>query len=93
MRNPAGGRTPPRVRSEKPNIYRVIRLYCALLLFLMTVFPAISWGQTQEKTKLTGSEPTPEPAISAILSAFDKYEVVAMPQGHGMQDLNDFIFR
>jgi hypothetical protein len=38
------------------------------------------------------SEPVPEAAIPAILAAFDKYEVVGMPQGHGMQDLNDFIF-
>ncbi len=36
--------------------------------------------------------PVPEPAISRILAAFDKYEIVAMPQGHGMQDLNNFIF-
>jgi hypothetical protein len=38
------------------------------------------------------ADPVPEAAIAAILSAFDKYEVVAMPQGHGMQDLSSFIF-
>jgi hypothetical protein len=30
--------------------------------------------------------------VSAILSAFDKYEVVGMPEAHGMKDLDDFIF-
>src|SRR4029077_20703067 len=29
---------------------------------------------------------------SAILAAFDKYEVVAMPEDHGLKDLDDFIF-
>jgi hypothetical protein len=38
------------------------------------------------------ADPVPEPAISAMLAAFDRYEVVAMPQDHGMQDLDDFIF-
>lgn len=38
------------------------------------------------------ANPVPEPAIPAILAAFDKYEVVGLPQGHGMQDLDGFIF-
>jgi hypothetical protein len=33
----------------------------------------------------------PAPAIPAILAAFDKYDVVAMPAGHGMKDVDDFI--
>jgi hypothetical protein len=49
-------------------------------------------AQTQQTTKPIVSPPVPEPAIAAILAAFDKYEVVGLPQGHGMQDLNDFIF-
>ena len=50
-----------------------------------------AYAQTQQgETK--GVDPLAQPAISAILAAFDKYEVVAMPQGHGMQDLNDFVF-
>jgi hypothetical protein len=36
--------------------------------------------------------PTPEPALPAILSAFDKYDVVGMPAAHGMKDWDDFIF-
>src|SRR5439155_2113592 len=58
------------------------------LLSLMAVLPAAS--QTQH-TKLTASEPTPEPAIPAILTAFDRYEVVAMPEAHGLKDMDDFI--
>ena len=56
-------------------------------LFLPLI-AAISSAQAPVKS----ADPVPEPAISAILAAFDKYEVVAMPQGHGMQDLNDFVF-
>jgi len=41
--------------------------------------------------KPTGAEPKPEPAVSAIFAAFDKYEVVGMPEAHGMKDLDDFI--
>jgi hypothetical protein len=59
-----------------------------VLLFLMTVIPAISRAQAQP----TGSEPVPEPAVSAILAAFDKYEIVALPESHGMKDIDDFIF-
>src|SRR5689334_11692017 len=37
------------------------------------------------------SNAVPEPAIPAVLSAFDSYEVVAIPEGHGMKDIDDFI--
>src|SRR5882672_9742357 len=68
---------------------RVIRC-CAITVLLPVLTLATAYGQMQQGgTK--GAEPIPQPAISAILAAFDKYEVVAMPQGHGMQDLNDFI--
>jgi hypothetical protein len=33
----------------------------------------------------------PKPALPAILAAFDKYEVVGMPEGHDMKDIDDFI--
>jgi hypothetical protein len=70
---------------------RLIWFCLAILLLLTALVPSISRAETQP-AKPAGSEPTPEPAIPAILSAFDKYEVVAMPQGHGMQDLDNFIF-
>ncbi len=38
-----------------------------------------------------GTEPKPEEATKAILSAFDRYEVVAMSAAHGAKDLDDFI--
>ena len=44
------------------------------------------------QTKATGAEPMPQPAVAGVLALFDKYEVVGLPQGHGMQDLDDFIF-
>jgi hypothetical protein len=88
------GRTPLGARHQSPargqiEKYRIIKYCCVALLFLMAVIP-ISHAQTQQ-SKPAGAAPTPEPAVPAILAAFDKYEVVAMPQGHGMQDLNDFI--
>lgn len=43
------------------------------------------------KAKLIVAEPTPEPAVPAILAAFDKYEVVGMPEAHGMKDVDDFV--
>jgi hypothetical protein len=61
-----------------------------LLLFLVAIVPAISHAQTRP-ARPAGAEPKPEPAISAILAAFDKYEVVGMPEAHGMKDLDDFI--
>jgi hypothetical protein len=68
-----------------------IRQLCGfVLLFLMTLIPAMSRAQSQTVAK--HADPAPEAAIPAILAAFDKYEIVGLPQGHGMQDLDDFIF-
>lgn len=90
MDNPTIGGTRSKVRSERPDLRRVIRLCCAVLLFLMAVIPT-SQAQMPQQAKLAGSELTAEPAIPAILAAFDKYEVVAMPEAHGMKDVDDFI--
>jgi hypothetical protein len=59
-----------------------------MLLALLPLIATISTAQAPMKS----ADPVPEPAISAILAAFDKYKVVAMPQDHGMQDLDDFVF-
>jgi hypothetical protein len=48
-------------------------------------------AQRQHHAKPTGAEATPKPAVRAILAAFDKYEVVGMPEAHGMKDVDDFI--
>src|SRR5437588_3910634 len=66
----------------------IVRFGWMVLLSLMAVLPAASQAQ---QPKLTATEPTPAPAIPAILAAFDRYEVVAMPEAHGMKDVNDFI--
>jgi hypothetical protein len=58
----------------------------------MAVIPELILAQSQQRTKLTGSEVIPQPAVPAILAAFDKYEVVAMPEAHGLKDVDDFIF-
>jgi hypothetical protein len=64
---------------------------CGIIAVLFVLTLTGAFAQTQQgETK--GADPLAQPAISAILAAFDKYEVVAMPQGHGMQDLNDFVF-
>src|SRR5437016_7250183 len=66
----------------------IVRFGWMVLLSLMAVLPAASQAQ---QPKLTATEPTPAPAIPAILAAFDRYEVVAMPEAHGMKDVDDFI--
>jgi hypothetical protein len=65
--------------------------FCGIAVLLLVLTLTQAYAQTQQgETK--GADPIPQPAISAILAAFDKYEVVAMPSGHGMQDLNDLVF-
>jgi hypothetical protein len=94
MKNPAIGLTTPGTPAERVAVRRATRLYflAFIFLFVLTLIPSMSRAQTQQSTKPAGSEPIPQPAIPAILAAFDKYEVVAMPQGHGLQDIDDFIF-
>ncbi len=81
----------PRIRphlqrkSERPG--QAIRLlHASLVMFVLAV---TSRAQTQ--TKPASAELSPRPAVSAILEAFDKYEVVGMPEAHGLKDLDDFI--
>src|SRR4051794_12603909 len=68
--------------------FMIVRFGRIMLFSLIAVLPAASQIQ---QTKPTASEPTPKPAIPTILAAFDKYEVVAMPEAHGMKDVDDFI--
>jgi hypothetical protein len=76
---------------EISRLSRISRLLCVLLLLLATLLPVTGDAQKPLQTKPPGSEPIPEPAIPAILAAFNKYEVVAMPEGEGWQDQGDFI--
>src|SRR6202041_879073 len=56
---------PSLARMGKPKLLCLITSCCAVLLFLMTVLPAIGRAQTQEQAKPAGSEPSPEPAVPA----------------------------
>jgi len=73
------------------SVFHARLMHCCIRVLLVVFTMTIAYGQTQAANKPEPAEANPQPAVSAILSAFDKYEVVAMPQGHGMQDLNDFI--
>jgi len=63
---------------------RFIRLFFILVLLLLTL-------AKPSPARPAGADPKPEPAIPAVLAAFDKYEVVAMPEDHGLKDLDDLI--
>jgi hypothetical protein len=63
-------------------------LYLFLAACLMTLSQARTPAPQNSESK---DDPVPKPAISAILAAFDKYEVVGMPAAHGQKDLDDFI--
>jgi len=89
MQDPGAGETPSQGQAESPDLCRLIHLCCVLLLFLVT--PAISSARTEPQAKLLGSDPVPEPAVSAIIAAFDKYEVVGMPEAHGLKDVDDVV--
>jgi len=74
---------------------RTNRLWRALglrgfVLVIVVIVATIGDAQTKP-IKPAGAEPKPEPAVSAILGAFDRYEVVGMPEAHGGKDLDDFI--
>jgi hypothetical protein len=67
-------------------------LFCFAAFLLLTLsVPSVARAQTQPSAKLIDAEPRPLPVLSAILAAFDKYEVVGMPEAHGLKDLDDFI--
>lgn len=55
---------------------------------LLACAPTVSHPQAASSAASTA---VPEPAIPAVLSAFDRFEVVAIPEGHGMKDIDDFI--
>ena len=91
MENPAISRTGSEAGAQSTELHRLIRVCFAVLLLVTTVLSTMSRAQMRLQAKPAGSEPTPKPAIPAILAAFDKYEIVAMPEAHGMKDVDDFI--
>jgi len=67
-------------------------LLCSTVLIVATVAtPAHSRPRAPQQAKPTGANPIPEPAVPAILAAFEKYEVVGMMAAHSLKDLDDFI--
>ena len=88
MASPCIPRKQSYVQRKSERRGRAIRLFCAAVLF-MFVTAATSLAQTEAKS--ASADPTPRPAVTAILGAFDKYEIVGMPEAHGLKDLDDFI--
>jgi hypothetical protein len=70
---------------------RRARFFARRIALTSAATAAISLAQMQQQRRPTGSELTPENAVPAILAAFEKYEVVAIPEAHGMKDVDDFI--
>jgi hypothetical protein len=62
-----------------------------VLSALVIVSTTLAAALARQQTKASGAEPLLEPAIQGILAAFDRYEVVAMPEAHDQKDLDDFI--
>jgi hypothetical protein len=63
-------------------------LFGLLLLFAM-IAPRVSPADQSNHPPTSASNPVP--AANAVFSAFDKYEIVALPAAHGMKDLDDFL--
>jgi hypothetical protein len=72
---------------QSAHLLRLCRVLCVFSLLLLTPFG----GAQVESTEKAGSDPIPQAAAPAILAAFDKYEVVGIPEAHGLKDLDDFI--
>src|SRR5579872_943663 len=69
----------------------ILRNLCvAARRFILTLVPTTCEEQTQPAMEATANL-SPQPAIPAVLAAFDKYEIVAMSEAHGMKDEDDFI--
>jgi len=86
--SPSSGKTKTR---GMPGL-RFSRLFLPIVLLLLAPILLTSSAPKQQSAGQGDTEPKPEAAIPAILGAFDKYEVVAMPEDHGLKDLDDFIF-
>ena len=75
-------------RRERRRSTKTIR-FTSVLLLLVVVGALPSRAESQPQPG--GSPPSPEPAIPAILAAFDQYEVVGMTEAHGEKDIDDLI--
>jgi hypothetical protein len=66
------------------------RRFAGSFLLLLAAF-SIESLHLCGQTKLKGKNPAPQPAIEAILAAFNNYEVVGMSEAHRNKDEDDFI--
>jgi hypothetical protein len=72
--------------TRKPSLRALLLRVCRVaLLTVIAVLCAV--GQPRP----TSAEPHAEPAIPAILAAFDTYDLVGMPAAHGLKDPDDLI--
>jgi hypothetical protein len=73
------------IKMKIPTVHANLLFRLLLWFAILLVLPKVGAQTLQNKPA------TPEPATTAILAAFDKYEVVGLPAAHGMKDLDDFI--
>jgi hypothetical protein len=57
--------------------------FTRLSLLVFSLVPMINAALAQQEIRSGGSEPVPEPAVAAILGAFDEYQVVRCPNHTG----------
>ncbi len=77
-------------------VSRLLRdVFCGTAVFALachSFIPNPSEAQTSGNYPASNARnAVPEPAIPAILRAFDTFEVVAMPAAHGEKDIDDFL--
>ena len=64
---------------------------CGIFLLALGSASQSCRAQATGSSSVATQEAIPEPAIQAILKAFDTFEVVGMPAAHGQKDIDDFI--
>lgn len=90
MTSPAANSPPSQSQDEATYVCRRALIWCSA--FVMVALMASSGAaQTHQGVMPTMARLTPKRAISAILTAWNKYEVVAMTEAHGDKDMDDFI--
>jgi hypothetical protein len=72
---------------------RVMRCGMFLLVLVsVSLMPLVCKAQVStNQSPIAIQDATPEPAIPAILKAFETFEVVGLPAAHGEKDIDDFI--
>lgn len=81
------------VDSSSVSNFAKLRLLLRFDAFLPALLVAslISGQYLSAQAMPPGEAPSPRPAISAVVAAFNEYEVVGMSEAHGIKDADDFI--